>query len=335
MAVLASDLNVVLITGGVGGAKLAEGLAALLPVEHLTMIGNVGDDDEFHGLWVSPDIDTLTYTLAGKVDREAGWGIAEDSFHTLAGLEQLGRDTWMRLGDKDMATHIYRNLRRQVGDCPSDIADDIASKLGVSTKILLPTDDRLQTRIQTPDGWSSMQEYFIRDQCRPLILGIEYSGATTARANPAALSAIEKADALIFAPSNPPMSIGPTLAIPSIYHSIVNCSAYRVAVSPLIAGQAVKGPTGVALNACGYSTNLLGIASYYYPLIDGLVIDQKDRHQTLNLKAIGLDCYCQNILMDGRDSRIAVAEELWNGLLSNIRNHQHIATRKKIYDRKD
>ena len=305
-----SDLKVTLITGGIGGAKLAEGLAALLPPRQLSIIGNVGDDDEFHGLWVSPDIDTLCYTLAGKVNRQTGWGLAGDTFQSLAALAQLGQDTWMQLGDRDLASHIYRTSQRQQGICPADITRHIARRLGVSHPILLPTVQRVQTRIETAQGWLSMQEYFVRERCQPRPLAIDYRGSQSARAHPEALAALQSADLIIIAPSNPPLSIGPTLAIREIYQAIEQSKAYCVAMSPLVAGQAIKGPTCAALAACNVSANLSGIANYYSPLIDGLIIDQQDRAEDTSLARSGLDIYTQNTLMDNRESRITVAREL-------------------------
>ena len=313
-----SNFNVTLITGGVGGAKLAEGLAALLPPKQLSIIGNIGDDDEFHGLWVSPDVDTLVYTLAGLVDREAGWGVADDSFHALSALTQLGQATWMQLGDRDLATHLYRTEQRRKGRCPAQIARDIARRLGVEHPILLPTSDTVQTRIKTPQSCLSMQEYFVRDRCQPSPLAVEYIGAEEAEANPAALEAIVSADILIFAPSNPLLSIGPTLAISAIRQAIEESHAYRVAVSPLVNNQAIKGPTCMFLQACGYSADLSGIAHFYAPLIDALVVDQQDQTQLPLPSHPELDFYTQNTLMDGRESRISVAGELLHTLSEHL-----------------
>ncbi|MDC0003460.1 2-phospho-L-lactate transferase [Porticoccaceae bacterium] len=305
-----SDFKVTLITGGVGGAKLAEGLAAILPPERLSIIGNIGDDDEFHGLWVSPDIDTLTYTLAGLVNRQTGWGLAGDTFQTLKELTTLGEDTWMQLGDRDLATHIYRTAQRQQGRDPTDIAQAIAKRLGVKHPILLPTSQNVQTRIQTAQGWLSMQEYFVRERCKPKPLAFEYTGSETATANPAALAAIKNADVLIFAPSNPVLSIAPTLAIAEIRQAIQQSQAYRLAVAPLVDGKAIKGPTCAALQTNGYSADLCGITQFYSSLIDALVIDQQDHAQVPLLSRTGLDIHTQNILMSDRKSRIAVAREL-------------------------
>lgn len=310
--------KVVLITGGVGGAKLAEGLAAILPPSQLSIIGNIGDDDEFHGLWISPDIDTLTYTLAGIVNRTTGWGIACDTFHNLDAFGLLGRDTWMRLGDRDLATHIFRTEQRHLQRCPAEIALDIAERLGVKHPILLPTSQCLKTRIETPQGSLSMQEYFVRERYQPRPTGITYAGSSFAIANVAALRAIDEADVLIFSTSNPLLSIGPTLAVTDIYEAIQHAKAYRVAVSPLVGGQALSGPTCTILQACGYSADLAGIASYYATLIDCLVIDQEDKTSLSALSHTELDIFSQNIVMYDRESRISVARELLQNISSSL-----------------
>ena len=317
---LASNLKVTLITGGVGGAKLAEGLAALLSPAQLSIIGNVGDDEEFHGLWVSPDIDTLMYTLAGRVNRQTGWGLSGDTFHCLSALTALGEDTWMQLGDQDFATHLYRTQQRRQGKRPADIAASMAQSLGLTHPILLPTNDCVQTRLKTVQGkWLSMQAYFVKASCQPKVTAIEYAGSQIAQPTDAALTAIKDADLLIFAPSNPVLSIGPTLAIPGITEAIRQSPSYRVALSPLVKGQAIKGPTCELLSACGYTPNLSGIADYYHTLIDGLVIDQQDcDEKTVLTSKTRLSIYCQNTLMSDRPSRITVARDLLRALSCTI-----------------
>jgi len=314
-----SQPKVVLITGGVGGAKLAEGLAAVLPPGQLSIIGNVGDDEAFHGLWVSPDIDTLLYTLSGKINRETGWGRSEETFQAQGVLKALGQETWMQLGDRDLALHIYRTAERVAGKSASEITANIAKSLGIQHEILLPTDQTVQTRLQTASGdWLSMQAYFVRDRCQPEIIAIDYVGSKTATAKPSVIRAILDADLLLIAPSNPLLSIAPTLALKEIYDAIIQSSAYCAAMSPLIGGQAIKGPTCEILNACGYEPSLSGIADYYAPLIDGLIIDIKDQGQTEKLSNRGLDIYCQNILMSDPESRATVATEMMERLKDKI-----------------
>lgn len=302
--------RITLLAGGVGGAKLAVGLAAICEPGQLSIIGNVADDQEFHGLWVSPDIDTLTYTLAGRIDSAKGWGLADESNRVLDGLKRLGCDSWMYLGDLDLATHILRTQLRSQGIRPSVIAQRIAESFGVQNKIILPTDDRLQTRIRTPEGWLSFQEYFVREQCQPEILDIQLDGVERATATPEALAAIREADLLILAPSNPIVSIGPILAVPGLGQAFALCNAVKVAVSPLIGGATVKGPADRMLSVSGYRCNNLGIADCYSDLIDGLIIDQRDQPEARALEERGLHVMTTNTLMLNDADKTRLAREL-------------------------
>ncbi|MBW5801220.1 2-phospho-L-lactate transferase [Halomonas elongata] len=301
--------RITLLAGGVGGAKLAEGLSAICPPERLSIIGNVADDQEFHGLWVSPDIDTLTYSLADLIDRQQGWGLAGESHRVLAGLERLGCDTWMSLGDQDISTHIFRTQLRRQGVRPSAIAQSIAESLGIGTKLLLPTDDPLQTRVRTDQGWLAFQEYFVRERCRPEVREVHFEGATEACPTPEALEAIETADLLLIAPSNPVVSIAPILAVPGIRHAIEKSLAPRVAISPLIGGCTVKGPADRMLTAMGYRCSNTGVAASYAGLIDGLVIDSIDRTDRTALEAEGLQVMTTDTLMTCLEEKARLAEE--------------------------
>ncbi|MDN3557161.1 2-phospho-L-lactate transferase [Halomonas maura] len=302
--------RITLLAGGVGGAKLAVGLAAVCAPDQLTVIGNVADDQEFHGLWVSPDIDTLTYSLAGLIDREKGWGLANESHRVLDGLARLGRDTWMYLGDQDLATHIYRTELRRQGLRPSAIAQSIAQGLGVTTNLLLPTDDRLQTRVKTEAGWLAFQEYFVREQCRPEVLDIRIDGLAEARPTPEALAAIEQADLLLIAPSNPVVSIGPILDIPGMRRAVERSRARRIAVSPLIGGRTVKGPADRMLVAAGFACSNLGVADGYAGLIDGLVIDAQDDDDATALAERGLAVKTTRTLMRDAADKARLAREV-------------------------
>lgn len=301
--------RITLLAGGVGGAKLAEGLASLCHPERLSIIGNVGDDQEFHGLWVSPDIDTLTYSLADRIDRRQGWGLADESHRVLAGLERFGCDTWMSLGDQDIATHIYRTQLRRQGVRPSTIAQGIAASLGVTPNLLLPTDDVLQTRLRTDQGWLAFQEYFVRERCRPEVREVRFEGASEARPTPEALAAIERADILLIAPSNPVVSIAPILAVPGIRQALSVTGATRIAVSPLIGGRTVKGPADRMLAAMGYPCSSLGVAASYAGVIDGLVIDASDEGDRPALEAEGLQVMTTTTLMTCAEEKTRLAEE--------------------------
>jgi len=302
--------KVTLLAGGGGGTKLAVGLAAVLPSGQLSIIGNVADDQEFHGLWVSPDIDTLTYSLAGLIDRDKGWGLANETSRTLQGLARLGSDDWMYLGDQDFATHIYRSELRRQGVRPSAIAQTIARALGVTANILLPTDDRLQTEVKTARGWLSFQEYFVREQCRPEVLELRIQGLEDARPTEEALAAIRDADLVILGPSNPLVSIGPILALPGIRSALEKTRATRVAVSPLIGSQTVKGPATRMLKAAGYSCSNLGVADCYRGLIDTLVIDTGDSADVTALRARGLNSAVTQTLMCSDADKACLAREL-------------------------
>lgn len=297
----------VLLAGGVGGAKMAEGLAGVTGPAGLAVIGNVADDAEFHDLWVSPDIDTVTYTLADTIDRDRGWGLRGDTFHTLGMLAQLGAETWMQLGDRDLAIHIYRSQQRRAGRRPSEIAAEIARRLGVAVEILLPTDDPVQTRVRTAAGWLGFQDYFVREQCRPDVLAIEFAGAAAARPTAAALAAIDAASLIVVAPSNPLVSIAPILAIPGIAKALQSSAAPTIAISPIVGGRTIKGPADRMLRAAGYPADPLGVAAVYGDLLDGMVIDTRDATAATELEALGLRvCIADTVMTDG-PSRAALA----------------------------
>ncbi|WP_430462737.1 2-phospho-L-lactate transferase [Thalassolituus sp. LLYu03] len=267
---------ITLLAGGVGGAKAALGLALGPHAERTRIIGNIADDEAFHGLWVSPDIDTLTYTLARRIHPQQGWGLTGDSAQVLNALNTLGADTWMWLGDMDFATHIYRTEQRSNGIRPSAIAAHIAEKNGVKQPIILPTDDVVQTRLTTDQGELSFQEYFVRERCAPEIHHIEFHGADKATATPEALAAIHSADLIVLAPSNPIVSIGAILAIPGIRDAIRSARAKCIAISPFIGGKTVKGPADKMLEALGLNTSPVAIAELYADILDGLMIDHAD-----------------------------------------------------------
>lgn len=303
------DVKVTLIAGGVGGAKMAEGFDALENVA-LTVIGNVADDEEFHGLWVSPDIDTMTYTLAGLIDRQQGWGVADEGMRALDVLKTLGQDSWMTLGDKDFGLHIYRTMRRATGDRPSDIARDVAERFGVGARIVLPTDDVVQTRVQTDAGWLSFQEYFVRERCAPAVRALRFDGIEDARPTDEALASIAGADLLVLAPSNPLVSIAPILSIPGIKSAVQDASAPVIAVSPLIGGKVVKGPADAMMTALGLRCDAVGVAGQYKGLIDTLYIDTCDAALSDEIAALGVEGICTDIMMRDLDDKARLAREI-------------------------
>ena len=267
--------KIVLIAGGVGGAKLAEGLNSIKDI-NLTIIGNIADDDEFHGLRVSPDIDTLTYTLSGMVNRKQGWGVKNDNYKTLSMLNKLGEETWMSLGDLDFGLHIYRQHRLLKDHRPTIIANEIAKKLGVTADIILPTDDKIRTEVETKSGWISFQEYFVKKRCSPKIIKLKYTGIKSAKMTKEAKKALFNAELIIIAPSNPLVSINPILEIPG-FKSIIRKNNKRViAVSPLIQGKAVKGPATKMLKQLGFKPNSFSCMQMYNDICETFILDRSD-----------------------------------------------------------
>ena len=305
-----TPVRVTLIAGGVGGAKMAEGLSALPEVD-LKIIGNIADDAEFHGLWVSPDIDTLTYTLAGLINRDQGWGQADEGRRALDTLARLGEDTWMFLGDRDFGLHIHRTHRLRNGEPRSTIAADVARALGVKPTIILPTDDVVQTRVRTDDGWLDFQTYFVRYKCAPEVREITFRGIDAASPTAAALSAIATADIVVIAPSNPLVSVAPILGIPGIRAAVRQTGAVRIAVSPLIGSKVVKGPADRMMVSLGHRTDAVGVAQLYRDILDVMVIDQADVGLSDAVMRLGMTVAATDILMrDAADKRRLAAQVL-------------------------
>ena len=306
---MTAQLKVTLLAGGVGGAKMAEGFAALGDVE-LTVIGNVADDDEFHGLWVSPDIDTMIYTLSDRINRDQGWGVADEGRRALDTLKELGADTWMFLGDRDFGLHIYRTERLRKGDRPTQITFDIAERFGCPARIVLPTDDRLQSRVKTAEGWLRFQEYFVKHQHSVPVTGLVYEGIETASPTPEALTAIADADLIVLAPSNPVVSIAPIIRIPGMMEALRAAAAAIVAVSPMIDGKVVRGAAGVMMDGLGLRADALGVAEQYAGLVDRFLIDTADAGLTSDIAALGMEPVTTDILMPDMAGKTRLAGEI-------------------------
>ena len=301
--------RVTLLAGGVGGAKLAEGLAEIQEV-NLTVIGNVADDEEFHGLWVSPDIDTMLYTLSGRVNRDQGWGLADESNRALEMLNCLGVNTWMFLGDRDFGLHIYRTERLRNGDRPSDIVADISSQFGLNTKIVLPTDSRVQTRVLTDCGWLSFQEYFVRERCQPEVLELSYDGLETSKITPEAEQALKEAELIVIAPSNPLVSVLPILKIPGFQAALQETAVPILAVSPLISGKAIKGPADRMLASLNYRADAVGVANFYENIANYYLMDGNDVKLSDQVSELGMKPYTADILMPDLAGKVRVAREI-------------------------
>jgi LPPG:FO 2-phospho-L-lactate transferase len=295
--------QVVALSGGIGGAKLALGLSHVLPAEELLIVANTGDDFEHLGLSISPDIDTLTYTLAGLDNPQLGWGRRDESWNFMAALEALGGETWFRLGDRDLATHIERSRRLRAGETLSAITADFSRRLGIGPRLLPMSDDAVRTRIRSDEGWLDFQHWFVRLQCRPAVREVIFEGAAQARPQPAVLRALaERPRAIIICPSNPLISVEPILAVPGIREAIAQSGAPVVAVSPIIAGQAVKGPTAKMLSELGTSPSAAAVAQRYGGLLTGYVMEAED-------DASGIDArvFRAPTLMKTLEDKIALA----------------------------
>ena len=282
---------IVVLTGGTGGAKLIEGLAAEIDPAELTIICNTGDDCVFHGLHISPDIDTVTYTLAGLIDDAKGWGIKGDTFTALEQLGRLGADTWFKLGDKDLATHITRTRLMAEGLTLSQVAERMRTAFSVKARILPMSDDRIETRIRTTPGEISFQEFFVRERWQVEVTSVRFVGSEQSRPAPGALDAIREARGVVVGPSNPITSIGPILAVPGIRNALKETSARVVGVSPLIGASAISGPAHKLMSASGWEASALGVARVYADFLDVFVIAHEDKSlkggiEELNVKAV-------------------------------------------------
>ncbi|MDB4470943.1 2-phospho-L-lactate transferase, partial [Deltaproteobacteria bacterium] len=286
-----NNRKVVAFTGGVGGAKLALGLSHRLSPLELSLVVNTADDFEHLGLSISPDIDTLLYTLAGINDPKQGWGLANESWQAMAALEQLGGETWFRLGDRDMATHLLRSERLREGDSLSEVTALLAQQLGIKHSILPMTDDPVRTRVKTASGELDFQHYFVREQCQPAITGFYFDGIEQAKPQPQLLPQLrdQSLQAIILCPSNPFLSVEPMLATPGIRAAMIKSSAPVVAVSPIVAGIAIKGPAAKMMQELSMPATALAVAEYYGDLLDGFVIDESDAGLADSIRALGIE----------------------------------------------
>ncbi|MFD1717487.1 2-phospho-L-lactate transferase [Georgenia deserti] len=303
--------SVTLLAGGVGGARLAHGLAgALAQPEDLTVVGNTGDDDVIYGLHVSPDLDTVMYTLAGIADPQAGWGVAGDTTATLETLGRLGVPTWFRVGDQDFATHIARTARLRAGEPLSEVTDALRAALGVRSRLLPMSDQPVATRIETAEGTLDFQEYFVARRHRDPVRAVTFDGVDEAAPAPGVLDAIYSADVLVLAPSNPFVSIAPILAVPGVQDALTTTQARRVGVSPIVGGRAIKGPAAAMLEAMGHEVSALGVARLWADILDVLAIDSVDAHLAPAIEELGLRPLVTGTVMGDQLDRERLAREL-------------------------
>lgn len=278
---------IIALSGGVGGAKLALGLSRVMPARDLLVVVNTGDDFEHLGLSISPDIDTVAYTLAGLANREVGWGRHDETWSFMQTMEALGGETWFRLGDRDMALHVERTRRLRRGESLASVTADLCRRMGVAPRVVPMTDDPVRTRLLTDQGWLDFQEYFVRLRCEPVVSQLQFQGAGAAKAHPDFLAALADAslEAVVICPSNPFISVEPILAIPGVRDALIACRAPIIAVSPIIAGRAVKGPTAKMMTELGLDPTAGTVAQRYNDLLDGYVIDHADMAEVVSIDA--------------------------------------------------
>jgi LPPG:FO 2-phospho-L-lactate transferase len=279
--------KIVALAGGVGGAKLALGLAGVLQPESLTVVVNTADDFEHLGLAISPDLDTVMYTLAGVANPETGWGRRDESWTVMDALGRLGGETWFRLGDKDLATHIERTRRLRGGEKLSSVTRDLAERLGVKPALVPMSDDPVRTVVTTDRSELAFQDWFVRLRCEPVVVSLHFSGAKTARPHPALLD-MAGLRGLIVCPSNPFVSVAPIVALPGVRAALENTRVPRVAITPIVGSSAIKGPAAKMLAELGHDVSALGVARYYRGLIDGFVLDAQDAGLAPKIEALGM-----------------------------------------------
>jgi LPPG:FO 2-phospho-L-lactate transferase len=302
--------HVVLLVGGVGGAKLAVGLANALPPGALSIIVNTGDDFEHLGLSISPDLDTVLYSLACLANPETGWGLAGDTFQAMAMVERYGGPTWFRLGDRDLATSLVRTSMLRQGQSLTEVTRHLSTALGIEHTILPMTDQPLRTCLGTSQGFLTFQEYFVRDRWQPAVQSIRFEGVEKAQPSASVIQALEQAALIVFGPSNPFLSLDPILAIPGIRERITQSAAPCIAVSPIIGGQAVKGPAAKLMAEIALDVSPVGITKHYEDLLDGIILDTVDSHLCQLIEQLNVHVTARDILMTSLVQKTELAESL-------------------------
>jgi LPPG:FO 2-phospho-L-lactate transferase len=298
------------LTGGTGGAKFVDGLRQIISPEEITLVVNTGDDLMWWGLYVSPDIDSITYVLSGMLSRERGWGVKGDTFLCLQAMGQLGEPTWFHTGDRDLAMHLLRSRLLAEGKTLSEASAVISEKLGVKARILPMSDSRVETRVNTPNvGELSFEEYFVQRWFQDPVSSVRFAGASDAEPAPGVIEAITSADAVLIAPSNPVTSIGPILAVPGIREALSQAKGKIAAVSPIIGNAPVAGPAGILMQAQGLPCSIAGVAQAYEDFLDVLICDSRDARAAENLRQNGLRVQCAQTIMRTAEDKAALARE--------------------------
>ena len=299
------------LSGGVGGAKLCFGLAEVLKPDELRIVVNNGDDEEFHGFYVCPDLDTVMYTLAGLSNQHTGWGIKNETFAALGALGRLGQETWFGLGDQDLATHIVRTRMLGQGRSLSEVTDYICRRLGIEHSIAPMTDDLLRTTVITEElGALPFQTYFVKHRCEPRVAALEFEGADCAEVSRGFSESLDSCDTLIFCPSNPYLSVAPILSMRGVRERIESFEGHRLAISPIVGGQALKGPAAKLLSELGEDVSCVGVARQYTGLCDTFVIDELDRDLADDVRALGMEVLILNTIMNNNRDKVELARNL-------------------------
>jgi LPPG:FO 2-phospho-L-lactate transferase len=296
------------LAGGVGAARFLQGMVRLVSEEELTVIVNTGDDIELYGLHISPDLDIIVYTLAGIVDEEKGWGVRGDTFHCLEALQKYGYETWFKLGDRDLATHIHRTFLLKSGLRLSEVTERLCKALGLRVKILPMTDDKIETTVTTDKGMMHFQEYFVRRGAKDRVTNVEFKGVEKAFPAPGVIDAILNSKAVVLCPSNPIVSIGTILSVKGVRDALRNTRARVIAISPIVGGAPIKGPADKLMRALGVEVSAYGVASLYKDFLDDFVIDTVDETQKPRIESLGLNVVVTNTIMKTMQDKIRLAE---------------------------
>jgi LPPG:FO 2-phospho-L-lactate transferase len=305
---------IVALAGGVGAARFLDGLARVVDPTRLFVVGNTADDTELHGLHISPDLDTVAYTLAGRSNPKHGWGIEGDTFHCLQALRDLGVDAWFQLGDGDLATHLYRTSRLREGATLTDVTRELATAWGVKSTLAPMSDDRIRTVVKTRRGALDFQTYFVRRRSRDTVLSVKFDGARRARPSSGLLDAIRNAAGVIVCPSNPIISIGPILSVPGIRSALRKTAAPVVAVSPIVGGRALKGPAARMMKSLGMRVSALGVAELYRDFLDVLILDRQDARLAPKVEALGIRAVVTDTIMTSIPRKKALARAALDAL---------------------
>ena len=297
------------LSGGTGGAKFVDGLRQVMPAEEITLVVNTGDDLLWWGLYVSPDIDSITYVLSGMLSRERGWGVKGDTFLCLQAMGQLGEPTWFHTGDRDLAMHLLRSRLLAEGKTLSEATAVISQKLGVKARVLPMSNSRVETRVDTPVGELSFEEYFVQRWYQDPVKSVRFAGASDAEPAPGVIDAIMNAEAVLIAPSNPVTSIGPILAVPGIHDALLRTRGKIAAVSPIVGNAPVAGPAGILMEAHGLPCSIAGVAHAYEDFLDILICDTRDARAAEALRQTGLRVQCTQTIMRSAEEKAALARE--------------------------